>query len=192
MGMSKALLTMAGQDLIEEFCQINNMSCPSIEKTHIDDWRFGVCAYYRYHTIHVCPAKCANIGFAARAWSFPGYVIDRTPYGVLAHELGHAIDFGLGKTQDRYHSEFSVGLRAKSGERKLTGYCPNDAEWFAEMFRLFVTNPDLLNHLRPKTYYLIRSHDLKPVENRPWYKVLKEAPERTINQAAKKIEGKSR
>jgi Mlc titration factor MtfA (ptsG expression regulator) len=115
-------------------------------------------------------------------------VIDRTSYGVVQHEQGHAVDCALGGASgDHYFSDFSVQLRSISREDKITNYCPNDAEWFAEMFRLFVTNSDLLKNLRPRTYAIIKDF-FKPVIDQPWQHVLKDAPERTIAQAAKKIE----
>lgn len=177
-----------GLELHKEFCAANKLKPPTVVENDIAK-RFGTCAFYRPHQITICVNACAHIGTAAQAWSFPGYVIDRTPYGVIQHEQGHAADHGLanrGKA-DRYFSDFSVNLRAASGEDKLTNYCPNDAEWFAEMFRLFVTNSDLLKRVRPRTYALLREH-FKPVVDAPWTRVLKGAPERTLAQAAKKIE----
>ena len=53
----------------------------------------------------------------------------------------------------------------------MTGYYPNDNEWFAEMFRLFVTNPDLLRLLRPCTHALMVARWLT-VETRTWDVVL--------------------
>ena len=116
-------------------------------------------------------------------------MIDRTPYGVLQHEQGHAHDYHAASSHssaDRYFSDFSVRLRAASGEPRLTSYCPDDAEWYAEMHRLFVTNSDLLRLLRPRTYALIREH-LRPVVDSPWTQVLAHAPDRTVAQARRKI-----
>lgn len=49
----------------------------------------------------------------------------------------------------------------ESGELPITSYAPNPAEWFAEIFRLFVTNHGLLKQLRPKTYnILLRSRSM--------------------------------
>lgn len=120
------------------------------------------------------------------AWSFPGYVIDRTPYGVLQHEQGHAVDFLCGTGGGAYFSDFSQTVRKLAGEERLTNYCPNDAEWFAEMFRLFVTNSDLLRRVRPRTFGLLRTY-FRPVIDHDWRVVLRDAPDRTIEQALKKI-----
>ena len=85
-----------------------------------------------------------------------------------------------------YFGDYSVKLRAASGEPKLTSYCENDAEWFAEMFRLFVTNSDLLRLLRPKTWTLLRA-DFHPVITAPWAEVLQHAPTRTLRAAESKV-----
>lgn len=190
-------LADAGRKLVFKFCQVNGLKQPLlIEPTNGDEdpllrgyYHVNSCAFYRERTsytkepaIYVMVDKCARPGYAAQAWSWPGYVIDRTPYGVYAHELGHHIDAMLTKKPDW----FCQRIMRASGEPKLTNYCPNPAEWFAEMCRLFITNPDLLCRVRPKTYLLLIQH-LQPVEWRPWETVLKGAPERTVAQAAKKI-----
>ena len=51
-----------------------------------------------------------------------------------------------------YFGDYSLKLRRESGERQITSYCPNDAEWFAEIMRLFITNHALLYTIRPKTW----------------------------------------
>lgn len=53
-----------------------------------------------------------------------------------------------------YSSKYSEIVMNESGEKPLTSYCPNPAEWFAEMFRLFMTNAKLLECVRPKTFRL--------------------------------------
>jgi hypothetical protein len=78
-------------------------------------------------------------------------------------------------------------LRGQSGEAAITSYCPNDAEWFAEMFRVFVTNPDLLRLVRPRTHRELASQ-FKPVFDDTWRDRLREAPARTIAAVERKIE----
>jgi len=77
--------------------------------------------------------------------------------------------------------------RAETQEPALTSYCPNDHEWWAEMFRLFMTNSDLLRLVRPKTYSLFLRMGLVPFETRPWEEVLADAPECTRAAARGKI-----
>lgn len=183
----KTELFVQGCSLLYEFCDKNSIQYPTINKIKKKDWYFSVCAYYRKDTINICVEKCTHIGTANRAWSYPGYVIDRTPYGVVAHELGHHIDLELGDDKGAYFSDFSSKMRAKTKEVKLTNYCPNDAEWFAEMFRLFVTNPDLLRLLRPKTFRAILDTGLQPRNDDTWDDVLFLSPERTYTMTEKKI-----
>lgn len=171
------------------WCEANDTSMPDCIAIDGHLWRFGVCAYYRPTAIRICIDRCAPLGFAARAWSWPGYVIDRTPFGVVAHELGHHVDWHMSDERGAYFGNFSRKLRRAAGEEKLTNYCPNDAEWFAEIFRLFVTNGALLKLLRPRTYKLLtEEHQLRFVSNSDWRAELSGAPARTILQAEKKIE----
>lgn len=185
--MNKEQLLVSGCALVKTFCEANGLDNPTVRVYNSAQWRFdSTCAYYRPVGIHIALHRCAHPGTAGRAWSWPGYVIDRTPHGVMAHELGHHVDHVLSGQKGSYGGDFSVKLRAKTGEPKLTNYCPNDWEWFAEIFRLFVTNPDLLARVRPRTFREIEAV-LKPVEERPWESVLADAPDRTVEMARRKI-----
>jgi hypothetical protein len=185
--LDKAQLLNSGADLARTFCDANNLPLPPIEVYESSRWRFSsTCAYYRPERIHIAPARCSHIGTSGMAWSFPGYVIDRTPYGVIQHELGHHVDHLMSSAKGAYGGNFSEDMRRDTGEAKITNYCPNDWEWFAEMFRLFVTNSDLLRILRPRTYDALVTAGFMPVVVVPWSDVLRAAPPRTIEQAAKK------
>lgn len=187
MNKNKDALLNDGLSLVLAFCELNNIIPPAINMVTSDKWPYSTCAYYRKNVIHICVPKCAHIGVAGRQWSYPGYVVDRTPYGVLQHELGHHVDVIKGTKPGAYWSEYSEKLRAETGEKKITNYCPNDAEWFAEIFRLFVTNPDLLKQMRPLTYGRLISDGFKPVYQDTWQNRLSQAPERTINAATNRI-----
>lgn len=178
-----------GIALLTQFCTVNSISQPTIRSQSKSEFLFSdrTCAYYRPSRISICPTMCAAPGSTGASWSWPGYVIDRTPYGVLQHELGHHVDYWSKSTpRGAYWSNYSRDLRASSKEDKLTNYCPNDAEWFAEMFRLFVTNPDLLSAIRPRTHELI-SKRYRPAHSLQWDTVLLDAPQRTIDQCEKRI-----
>ena len=184
--MTKDQLLASGSALVATFCEANGLDNPSVRVYRPEEWRYpSTCAYYRPVGIHIAPSRCAFPGRAGRAWSWPGYIIDRTPHGVMAHELGHHVDHVLSTQKGAYGGDFSERMRVRTAEPKLTGYCPNDWEWFAEIFRLFVTNPDLLRAVRPRTFAEIRAV-LKPVEDRPWREVLANAPERTFEMAARR------
>lgn len=186
MTLTRGDMLASGRALVERFCLANDLLLPRVDVVAKADWRFdSTCAYYRAGVITICPDRCALVGHAARAWSYPGYVSDRTPHGVMAHELGHHADRERSLNKGAYGGEFSGWMRLTANEPKLTSYCPNDWEWFAEMFRLFATNPDLLRLVRPRTYERMCDY-FQPVEKRPWREVLVGAPLRTIDQAAKK------
>jgi len=170
------------------FCRANKLTMPEIHRSPKSEWRFGgTCAYYRPTYIAICIEACATPGYGGRQWSWPGYVVDRTPFGVLQHELGHHADIVLSGLKTGYQGEYSRELRAQTREDPITTYCPNDAEWFAEIFRLFVTNADLLRLIRPRTYDKLRDR-FEPVSAKRWRTELGDAPERTILAAERKIE----
>jgi hypothetical protein len=177
--MTKQEMLDAGAQLITRFCETNGLQVPEINVVPKEQWSFPRdCAYYRPTYIKICVEKTAHIGLAHRNWSYPGYRVDRTPYGVLAHEIGHHADVTRSVKRGPYYGDYSRDLKAWSGESALTSYAPNPAEWFAEMFRLFVTNSQLLRLLRPKTYALLVK-DFTPVVTDDWRVVLKDAPART-------------
>jgi len=172
----------AGMELMARWCALNGVAQPRVEIYEGRETDFGVCAYYRDDVIHIWPDACAHVGYGGRAWSYPGYVVDRTPYGVIQHELGHHVDDAAGSRGGRVAHRW----RAATKEEPLTGYCPNNNEWFAEMFRLFVTNPELLSLVRPRTHHLMQMEWPHPVETRRWQDVLNHT-ERQVNAAWNKI-----
>ena len=187
--IGKPTLFHAGKLRVKQFCKANRISTPKIDDSP-GRWPFSACAYYRSDTIFINLKKCSGVGTAGSSWSYPGYAIDRTPFGVLAHELGHHVESIEDGMYNGGHgkSPFANFIRYASGnEPKLTGYAPNNSEWFAEMFRLFVTNPDLLKHIRPGTYEALAGR-FTPVEKRTWQAVLKDAPLRTREMAARKVQ----
>lgn len=185
--LTRDVMAEAGRDVVGVFCRANDMTPPRLGGT-VPQGRLqlygGTCGLYDGSrgggTVYVNPADCARLGYGGPAWSWPGYIADRTPFGVYAHELGHHVDRLLGYPSGR--------LRQASGEPPITSYAPNPSEWFAEMFRLFVTNPDLLWLVRPATYrIMVTDYHLVPVEEGGWREVLAEAPARTLARAEVKI-----
>jgi hypothetical protein len=184
-----------GVELARRFCAANSIPMPTIERLNPSqrNYHLGTCAYYRPTTIHIMVEKCAHKGLGGRAWSWPGYAIDRTPYGVIQHELGHHVDnLRFIKPEDI----FSKRIFEKSGEAPLTGYLGTDKktitfwmEWFAENFRLFVTNPNLSRSLRPRFYNALTGAGLTPLGDDDWEVVLRAhgAPARIVEQARKKV-----
>ncbi len=176
--MTKRDLFVRGWKHVYAWCAVNGVSVPEIVEGG-DPRDFGTCAYYRDGVIYIDVSACARPGTAGRAWSWPGYVVDRTPYGVLAHELGHHVDRAHGPG-----GGVLSHLWRPLDMAPLTSYCPNDNEWFAELFRLFVTNPDLFRRVRPKIADLFFGEWPSVVETRTWAEIL---PVRHIGPAANKI-----
>jgi hypothetical protein len=168
--MTKQVLFQFGVTRINTWCVANSIKAPYVYANWQGNCDFGVCAYYRKGTISIWPNQCAAIGTAGRQWSFPGYCVDRTPFGVLAHELGHHVDCAHGAAGGTLSH-----IWRPIDPVPLTSYCLNDNEWFAELFRLFVTNPDLLRVVRPRIWSLF-DHSWISVETRDWQTVLASAP----------------
>jgi len=184
-------LYLQGCERVQLFCEVNGLSTPKIAAHEVEDWRVGACAYYRNDTIKICLSACATpcTESQSRNWNWPGSTTDREPYGVLCHELGHHCDRVSGKRQWSYGSEYCQEVMKESREEPITSYCPNPAEWFAEIFRLFVTNSALLKLLRPKTHAILL-RKFKPVSNEDWVAELStiyEAPPRILLNLKKKI-----
>ena len=157
---------LMGKIAVRDFIEVNNLAPVQIVEEQVNK-RYSTCAYYRDSMIFIDIPACARIGHSGRAWSFPGYVTDRTPFGVLCHELGHHVDSAHGSRPGRISHE----LRSETKEDAITGYAPNTNEWFAEIFRLFVTNPDLLRLIRPRMHAKLASR-YHSIEGRRWDEIV--------------------
>lgn len=177
----KQTLYRRGVEHVAAWCAVNNIAQPSIDALRADSryYHLNTCGFYHRGKIHIMVPKCAHIGTAAMAWSYPGYIVDRTPFGVLAHELGHHIE-----TLQR---GIASALRSETKEKQLTGYCENDSEWFAELFRLFCTNPLLLKAIRPKFTAAVGDLYRERAEIREPMGVLVAAPSRTFTMAMRRM-----
>lgn len=180
-------LVLQGYEALQRFCALNVLPEPDVLVHESGAPEFGACGYFQPpKDLHVYPHLCSKIGTGGRRWSCPGYSTDRTPFGVILHEFGHYIDTVLTR---KLRQRVSTLVRARSGrESPLTSYAPNGAEWFAEMFRLYVSNPDLLERVRPATCAELDAL-LFRAEQREWRAVLQGygAPDRTILAAERKI-----
>lgn len=195
----REVLFIKGLELMRDFCALNGITQPAVLRLGKSDrlYHLATCAFYRPTSIHIMVEKCALRGFGGRAWSWPAYVIDRTPYGVLQHELGHHVDDVKSTKPLKQKTDlFSYRIHEQSQEPPMTGYLGTDTraqtfymEWFAENFRLFVTNPDLSRVLRPKFYAALVREGIRPLHSEPWRNVLEklQAGARYILQAEKKI-----
>lgn len=202
---SKVKLYEIGLWRINLFCRANGIECPAVTVIPREAWLFGgTCAFYRpddkssaylfekhegrlykrgYRPgINICLEECQTPcgTVESRNWTWPGSVTDREPYGVLAHELGHHCDWLVGKNRWSFGSEYSTNVKDKSKEPPITSYAPDPGEWFAEIFRVFVTNHGLLKALRPKAYGILLER-WKPVGTSDWLKALgPNVPDRVV------------
>lgn len=183
----KMRLYLKGRERVEQFCLANDLLIPSILKED-DEWFVNACAYYRACKIHISLKECAHQATEGqvRNWNWWGSTTDREPGGVLCHELGHHADMLAGNSKGRYYSDYGESVMGESGEPPITSYCPNPAEWFAEMFRLFVTNAALLKLLRLKTYFILLDK-WKPVSDPSWIAELGNCPPRILSNLRKKV-----
>jgi hypothetical protein len=188
----RTALARAGVRLLVEFCRRNELPEPEVVAMEPACWPHNVCAYYRPTTIRICLPMCAKIGRGGRAWSYPAYIVDRTPYGVLLHELGHHVDVfrSANPNSRRGIGDWSAQVARRmleANEKPLTSYAPDASEVFAEAFRLFATNPELLRAVRPVAFAAL-SEKLRPLGDTPWQKVLEGAPERTLLAARNHVD----
>lgn len=100
----------------------------------------------------------------------------------MSYELGHHVDGAHGEMEGLVSSH----LRRSSKEPPITSYAPNSNEWFAEHFRLFVTNPDLHRRIASALHKLMKSYWPVTVELRPWGEVLAGA-DRQLKAARNRI-----
>jgi hypothetical protein len=196
MKTDKHTLLNAGIRAIRKLCKRSDTRMPKITVLEPGDRLYATnsCGYYRCDgrdtkgpNIWILPRKCAHVGNGIRSFSWPGYVIDRTPYGVLAHELGHHVDHDHRGLLEDWITLNEMPLTNYHGTGDGWVRKEREAENFAEMFRLFVTNPDLLKALRPKTFGLLRGHGFVSPEKRKWKQVLRAAPKGIRRAAENKI-----
>ena len=111
-----------------------------------------------------------------RSWSWPCYKVDRTPVGVVAHEVGHYVGEHLRQKMNKIvaHNTRNIwGTIVCQKIKPITGYEPTVDEAGAETSRLFILNPDLLHQGNGERYRFFTHHlGLIPSETRTWKEVL--------------------
>lgn len=171
-------LAALGIERVGQFANLNSLPLPKIVLKPGKN-RYG-CGVYQNGRISIWVEECGYpCGEAnSRNWTWPAGVVDREPYGVIAHEFGHYIDHLKGGLSQK--------LFKASGEPPITNYAPNVSEWFAEIFRLFTTNPGLLQEIRPKVFVALREK-FTPIGSLDWKEVLDGAPTRVVKSIENKI-----
>ena len=113
---------------------------------------------------------------AYRSWSWPGWKVDRTPAGVVAHEVGHHVEAVLRRRKVLTKDDGAAWRLGLSNHKKrVSGYEPVPDEAWAETMRLFILNPDLLRLAIPWRWFFLLARELRPVERlmkKGWKKVL--------------------
>ena len=156
--LSKLELAEKGQDLSSALLDKNGLDVPEITFRSMRSLIAGKpkgsygCGVYlpSRRAVIVSTEDCArpSPGLPMK-WSFPGYTTDRTPMGVVAHEIGHYVDHMLG------YPSLRVEWTAV-GKEVVTSYEPNSSEKFAESFRVFILNPALLKIVSPGRFTFLR------------------------------------
>jgi hypothetical protein len=161
--MTKEQLFTLGCEYTQRWLEANQLHAPGYRVGRLAAKPHGSygCGYYsaQHKMVLVDPAACAvPAKGAARQWSFPAYAIDRTPVGVVAHEVGHHVDAAMG-----YPSSAQEWQHPLIEREHISGYEPNASERWAETLRLFILNPALLRRWRPRRYsYLTITLGLLP------------------------------
>lgn len=166
---TKKQLVEIGVEHVKRFMNLNRVPFPTFY-LFPDSNPYGYCGLcdFKRRAIKIHVPDVANVSFnpspGGRQWSYPGYKIDRTGIGVVAHEAGHWVD-----SYFRIHKNFPKGER-------ITGYEPNVYEAVAESMRLFILNPCLLYLIAPKRCEHILNCGVKPLVDDDWDTVLQYAP----------------
>lgn len=183
---NKQSLYKKGLELVYEFLKINNIKPPQININN-NIYCNGIC--YSTGLIEINLKKCQVATKTPQfKWSFPGYKADITPIGVLAHELGHYVLLLYANDKIVINELFKL---INSKEKNITSYDKNNNyhEIFAESFKLFLTNPDLLKTFYPLRYNLIyNTMKLKPVLTSNYKEQFKYANKRYIEVLEKQLQ----
>lgn len=165
----------AARVTVEKFCAHNKIDVPDIDfRPKLRPNSFGYFSQPRL--IVVDALHCKGIIDNPRVWTYPGYTADLTVLGVTAHELGHYVHFvrGWREVLRAWHSMTMSCLE----EQPVGSYARTQPhEDLAEAFKVFVTNPSLLECIAPKRYaFFVNSMSLVPVESRHWREILGDSP----------------
>ena len=185
--MTKDELAEKSVKHIQDFLQKNGLPVPEFVMHEYPDAKnkFQKTGHYsrKEGKVYLNAANTRNpvMKPGGMQWSYPGYKVDKTPLGVLAHEIGHHID---------HTKQFDTDSFPYKGE-KVTGYEPTVHEAIAESLRLFMLNPDLLHTIAPKRYQYFIDNGLKPTVRGSWKDVLHGAPQAYFDQIEKNFSGKS-
>lgn len=162
-------------DVINRFCETNVVPLPRFVASADGRLRASrVYATYRRETRLITVYLDKTTRHESIRDSFPRSRLDFSTLGCACHELGHHVNEVRGWSavaRDFYDTHVK--------ERMLSPYAHMSRhEDFAETFRLFVTNPDLLEAYRPRRFEFMKSvMRLSPIEDRKWRDVIGDSHE---------------
>jgi hypothetical protein len=179
---------------IGTFLDINSIPHPKVELNETSNKGSYGAYYSNSNKIILYPKNTKPpVKTPGYAWSYTGYKSDCTFGGVFAHELGHYIDYYYGRKLNSYQWSVKAPFvkDVLNIERPVSGYVnkfrnknTKYGEATAEMFKLFILNPDLLKQGRPHSYNMIVNNmKLQPVVSESWEYILQNAHPKLINAA---------
>ena len=109
---------------------------------------YGLCTYQG--VLYIVVNNIARSIHQSDSRSKEGAAEDVSPFGVLMHEVGHAVHFKLEKKEGMSRMEFSQKWRELiKGDRPVSRYAyTSPTEDFAETFRMFFLNKSQLTDVR--------------------------------------------
>lgn len=147
------------------FLQANNIPIVPIYNRYTPYRGFYQPAAKPFIVVNVNNTLTPRYNPTPRNQSFPNHKTDSTAIGVLAHEVGHSVDYYL-RTKGVYLVRRYKLITPL--EPQVTSYDTTPLERVAEAMRLFILNPDLLRLGRPLSYDILRQH-LTPTVISPWH-----------------------
>ena len=161
----KQHLFRRGETLVNTFCEFNSLPPPRIEEANLR----STPGTQKGRQIKIDLGKCTGALFTQNTnrWSFPGHIMDSTPYGEVCRQFGYYLLHRFKRKDPLFRMR---------GATKILGYERTEELAFAEAVRLYLTNSDLLHLVSDKRYWALRAGlRLKPIVDDPWNTVLEES-----------------
>lgn len=149
----------AGRALCNEFLKANGIIHPKYEVSL--DEQLHMQAAIEYKAGYV---KVRALPFV-RDWSVTGGVYDLSVPGLIGHAVGLHVNKQVGITRNYLHYLGYIN----AAEPRISPLESHPPEMVAEMVRLLIFNPELLEVGRPLRYTFLTEHlGLRPVVDKPW------------------------
>lgn len=169
-----------GRDIISRFCKLNKIDQPIITNKKCDPRYYGFYSYGSNEIVYDKKQCRVSVNVPGFQWAYTGYKADVTVAGILSHEMGHYVDDYFGYPSQRIK-------RFVRKEKSVSSYEPDGCEIFAEAFRLFLLNPNLLQLACPRRYEFLTEkccRNLIPFFETSWDVNLRNAHPRILDAAS--------